>query len=991
LNAIPPCAHQPGETLHGFEVIEVGHLESLRAVGYQLRHIVTHARLIHIHTQDTENLFSISFSTPPTDNTGLPHILEHSVLAGSEKFPVKEPFFEMIKMSMATFINAMTGSDMTYYPVSSNNHQDLFNLADVYFDAVFHPQLTENTFLREAHHLEPLDPSAPTGTLDRSGIVFSEMKGVYSHPESLLSRICEQQLFPDTIYGLDSGGDPAYIPTLTHQDLKRYHETMYCPSNAFFFLYGDIPTRDYLAFLESRLHDFSASDRAPLPQKQPRWQTPRSWEGVYPLGTEESEDRKTFLLMSWIVGDGRDLEDVIVLGILDRVLLGHEAAPLRKALIDSGLGEDLTHSGLHAGDMETSYHIGLKGSDSKHREAFEALVMDTLRDLAQDTLDPEAVKSAFQQCAYEQLEIKSMFPLRLMLRTLARWPYVDSPFDALRLAEQFDSCRQRYEKNPSFLNELIRARFLDNSHRLTIVLKPSCEELERQEAKYEEEMFSLRKCMTDQETAMLAEKTARLLEEARQPNPPEAIACLPQLKVSDLPARPKEIPVETHLLHANVELLRNDVFANGVNYLILNFDLKDLSEDLYPYLPRYSDAICKMGVKGQSYERVARRTAAHTGGIGASLTFQRHGTDSTNCMRRLRISLKALDQGMEDALDLLRDLLFGLDPRDERRLKDVTTQALCSLEMDLVNNGLGTALNHATRGLTPEGHLIHEIEGLPQLHLLRKKCREFETEAQSLMEAVEGIRDVLLSRGQFTVSFTGSDSAFDTTKKALTDWTSKMLLKKREMPPLSFRPWTHPPREGLAAPMKVAYCAWVMPAPHISHPDDPFLSLGTQMMSMDYLLPEIRFRGNAYGAACQTDGFRESFAMHSFRDPNPTHTLQVFQNALNFVRNAPWSQEDVDRAIIARVKDVDRNARPSEATILSLERHITGITPAFREERYARILRATPILVKNALTNLLENGMNRASTCVVSSRSILERINENLDGPPLAIEDILTE
>lgn len=323
----PEITLKAGDRAYGFVVESVTPVEELRAVAYQIEHEKSGAQLIHLHSDDAENLFSISFPTPPSDDTGLPHILEHAVLSGSRKFPVRDPFFEMLKMSMATFLNAMTGSDCTYYPVASNVKQDLFNLAEVYFDAVFHPLLTEETFKREGHHLAPAAQDQPTGDLTINGIVYNEMKGAFSNPESRLIRCAGRGLFPDTIYGRESGGDPEHIPDLTYADFKSFHETFYHPSNAHFFLCGDVPTAEYLAFLAEKLNDFEWQEVEPEIAHQPRWSEPRSTADSYPIGQGEPDQEKTYVLMNWLVGEGTDPQEVASLYALSQILLGNEAAP----------------------------------------------------------------------------------------------------------------------------------------------------------------------------------------------------------------------------------------------------------------------------------------------------------------------------------------------------------------------------------------------------------------------------------------------------------------------------------------------------------------------------------------------------------------------------------------------------------------------------------------------------------------------------------------
>ena len=334
-----------GQKLEGFEVKAITDLKQQHMVAYQLEHLKTGAKLLHLYSEDSENLFSISFPTPPPNSTGVTHILEHSVLAGSEKYPVREPFFEMLKMSPATFINAMTGPDCTYYPVSSKVKQDLFNLAEVYFDAVFHPLLTKNTFKREGHHLAPSDPKNPTGELKFTGVVYNEMNGAFSDPEQRLDSIANQNLFPDNIYGLESGGNPKNIPELTYEDFRDFHTNYYHPSNAYFVLYGNISTPEYLNFLSQKLEAFDRQEPNININPQSRWSEPKFKEDSYPISAADETTEKTYIMIKWLVGNSTDSEEWVALDILSRILLGNEAAPLKKAIVESQMGQDILRSG----------------------------------------------------------------------------------------------------------------------------------------------------------------------------------------------------------------------------------------------------------------------------------------------------------------------------------------------------------------------------------------------------------------------------------------------------------------------------------------------------------------------------------------------------------------------------------------------------------------------------------------------------------------------
>lgn len=991
---IPEVDLRPGEQLHGFEVKAVTPIDELRAVTIELSHQHSGARLLHLYTDDTENLFSISFPTPPSDDTGVPHILEHAVLAGSQKYPVKEPFFEMIKMSMATFINAMTASDHTLYPVSSNVKKDLFNLAEVYFDAVFHPLLTEDTFRREGHHLAPVDPENPTGDLKVTGIVYNEMKGVFSDPESRLYRSMTSRLLPDTLYARESGGDPDAIPDLTYAQLKGFHETYYHPSNGYFFLYGDIPTSDYLTFLADKLdaiprNETSASMRPLRPEvaHQPRWKAPQTIQDTYPVGTDEPLDEKTYLMLSWLIGDATDPEDVILCRLLSLILLGNEAAPLRKAIIDSKLGADLIYSGASSIGPSGTFYVGLKGSEADRAEAFTQLVIDTLTQVSDSEIDSEKIEAAFQQATYYYQEVAPMFPLRILYRVTESWIYEKDSDTFLKLGESLATVRQRWKEDPAIFNELIRERLIDNPHRLLSVLSPDQSMQARIEAELAERMKAIRSEYTDDQVRQIAADAAELERLNGQPNPPEALAKLPQLQVSDLPEKPRHIPTVVEKV-AGRDLLKNDVFANGVNYLMLNFDLQGLPEHLWTYLPRYTDAIGKLGAAGMNYEEIAQRTSAATGGIGCSPGFATHALDVNRPLLNLNFQIKALDDKIEDALDVLHDLVFDVDPRDTERLRDVLVQAVAEYRTEMVQDGLGTAIHHASRGLSPQAHLAEIVNGLPQLRNSETLLNGFDELNTDLMGHIEEIRDFLQTRGRVTASFTGSDASFEKTRERLSEWLGKMRNEPVASDQIAFQPFGTPPREGLAGPIQIAFCAHVIPAPHYSHPDSTLLSIGAHILRLDYIMSEIRFKGNAYGAYFNYSPFDGILYQASYRDPHVARTLNVFAQAVDYVKQVEWTQTDIDRAIIATAKNGEKPIRPSQSASDALSQHLTGQTREMREERYAELRRATPSEVKRALLELLEGNRDKAAVCVVSSREKLEAANSEL-AQPLVIEDVL--
>jgi Zn-dependent M16 (insulinase) family peptidase len=977
-----------GRDCHGFRLARVVPLPALRAVARQFEHTGSGARVLHLQADDVENCFAVIFPTPPPDDTGLPHILEHSVLGGSRKFPVREPFFEMLKMSMATFINAMTAQACTVYPIATTVKRDFYNLADVYLDAVFHPLLTEDIFKREGHHLAVQDPANPASPLTVSGIVYSEMKGAYSAPESLVWTLAGRGLFPDTPLGRDSAGDPEAIPGLTYRQFADFYTAHYHPSNALIFLYGDIPTEEHLAFLAPALEPFARRPvRLDWP-RQPRWPAPRALERPYPVGPGDSTAARTFVTLNWVLGDALDPRAVVDGAMLTGLLFGNDAAPLRKALIDSRLGADVFFSGEYSHAHELTFHVGLKGTEPDRVEAFERLVLDTLGGLADRGFTPAQVDAAFQQLAYDHLEITPQFPLQLLWQAAAAWPYGADPVEFLRFGEHLSDCRRRWEADPALFARALRALLLDNPHRLRVVLRPDPGCQARADAAFAARMAEQRARLTDDDVRRIAEEDAALTAAQGVPNPPEALALLPQLQVSDLPPRPRRIPTRFGRVGA-VTVLRNDIAANGVNYLEFDVDLAGLPEGLWAMLPRYAETVSRMGTASESYEAVAARRAALTGGLWCHAGAYRPAAAGGAPLRRLRFGLKALDDRADRALGLLGDLLFGASPRDAERLRDVLTQSFAWYRTTLVNDGLSTARRHAARGLTPEAALDHRLCSRDMLERVAALRREFAAAAEGLMADVERIRAFVLNPARWTVSFTGSDPVFRVVEKALGDWQRAAPAAPVPRQTVDFTPAAILPRDGLAAPLKIAHCVQAMPAPALHDPAIPLFSLGLHMVRFDYLLPEVRLKGNAYGAGASYDDSLGLLTYSSYNDPRIAETLAIFGRVRDFVAAAEWNQPDIARAIIGSLKSAERPIRPGEATGLALLRHLRGDTDERRDERYAAALRGTPATVRETTLAVLEAAAPRSAVCVVSSREKLEAANRVLGDRPLALSDLL--
>lgn len=988
--AAQTSAFVEGQELDGFIVKKVTPLENQEAVAIELLHPSSGARLMKISNEDEENLFSVAFRTPPDDDTGLPHILEHSVLCGSKKYPVKHPFIEMVKMSMATFINAMTGSDITLYPVASNVKKDFYNLAEVYWDAAFHPKLSEETFKQEGHHLEFSKKNDPSSDLIVKGIVYNEMKGGYSSPEYRIRFFSEKALFPDTPYGLSSGGDPDSMPELTFSHFKGFYDRLYHPSNAYIFLYGNIPLEEQLSFLSPRLDSYTAQDPQSAIPRQPRFEQSKSVSESYPIGPNEKPDSKTFLNLAWLVGDGTDVREVLAFSILDHLLLGTSAAPLKKALVDSRLGEDVSMCGFSGYGFESTFRVGLKGSEADRQGDFERLVMDVLSEWADKPFPDDRVQAGFHQMAYPFLEISSMFPLHTCFKTYASWLHDADPLDYLRAEEHIAALKKDYQADPMIFSKLIRERLLDNPHRVSIVLTPDSGWQARKDAEFAEKMADLKKSLTEEERSSLVKEADELEQLQNTPNTPEALATLPQLTVSDLPSKPKHIPTTVEELGGGIDVLRNDVFANGVNYFHLAINLEGLDPELYPYLPLYASCVQKMGAAGMDYAQMAERVAACTGGVGFGTECGSHAVDPDLLMRRARFSFKTQDDKIDDALSVVRDKLFELDFSDDKRFREVLVQEKASYRSRIAHMGRELATRHAARGINAVGNVNELLSGLPQVRLIQKLADEYDQCRDATVSKLERIRGFLHQRERLTASFTGTASVYDKVTKTLSDWAGQMRTAGITDNALPFKSWNEPRREGLAAPMQVAYCALMLPAPHLSHPDAAPLTVGSLLLSRGYMWEEIRIKGGAYGAGTGWNGLGGTWSFWSYRDPWIKKTLDAYRAMQEHVRGAEWSRVDIDRAIIGTAKQGEKPIRPGGATGSALWRHLHGDTPERREERHAAVLSVAPQDVKRAILEVLGENIGKGAVCVVSNREKLERANEELADAPLSIEDIMS-
>ncbi len=986
-SSMPTARLQEGDKRAGFTVSSVTPLPDLRAVAYLLAHEKSGAHLLHLHNEDPENLFTIAFRTPPPDSTGLPHILEHTVLCGSKKYPVKDPFVELLKRSVATFLNAMTYSDKTVYPCASMNEKDFFNIADVYCDAVFHPLITEKHFKQEGHHLDVVEPGNPKSPLTIKGIVYNEMKGALSDLDGIIQHKTGRGIFPDNAYGLESGGDPEAIPDLTYEQFVDFYRTYYHPTNSLIFLYGNIPTERHLAFLDEKyLSDFDRLSIDTTIAPQPHWSEPVYETVPYPVGPNEDGAKRSAVVLTFRTNDVTDAVTTLSMHLLSDYLLGNAASPLRRALIDSRLGEELTDSGYAGHQRDTYFSVGLKGTKADRSAAIIDLVLTSCSDLAKEGLDGKKVDAAFHRLELASREIRPRHPLLLMDRVYRSWLYGADPIASLRLNEHLTALRARHEKESGFFERLLTEMIVDNPHYTALTFVPDPEFIEKKEEVFRQRMDRRKAQMSPPEFDRIVREAAELDALQSAPNSPEALSTLPRLSVADVPPEPFELPTVLETV-AGRPLLYTDVFANGIDYLKIALDLTGIDEELIDYLPLYTDAMTEMGAAGQDYAAMAEREAACTGGIDAGVSAGGRADDSHFVQPFMLVTAKALATRLPDMLDVLYDRVLLCDFSDLARLKDILLQGRIHWHSSIIPSGNQYAALYAARHLSRNCELAERLGGVTQLRMYDRLVAEIDKNPEAIVEKMSRVRKFLLARGRATISFVGEPRE----RNVLDEWLKGLYSGMRDEGPQEekthFTP-TLESKEGIATPADVAFVAKALPAVSSNHPDAPGLLLLSVHLSYGYLWNEVRVKRGAYGVRAGYDSSNGVFSFTSYRDPCVKETLDAFHGVFHHIANEmDLSPPAIEQAIIGSLKALDQPIRPGQAVGVALSRHIRGDTPELRRRFRNRLLSLTGEDIQRTGTELLAPAFETAPICVISSRERLTTANTTLEGA-LSIEDL---
>jgi len=980
---VNPDDFSPGQGSAGFQLITNRQMEEYGSRALHYRHLNTGCEVFHLRNDDPENLFAFAFRTPPRDDSGAAHILEHSVLCGSRRFPLKDPFVVLLKSSLQTFLNAFTFPDKTVYPASSMVRKDFFNLMLVAGDAIFFPLLQREVFLQEAHHLELAEDQG--SGLKRSGVVFNEMKGVFSNTESVVADASLRSLFPDSPYGYESGGHPKAIPSLTHRQLRDFHRRFYHPGNCKIFLYGDIPTSTTLEFLEKEfLGSFDPLEIRSGVAPQPRWPEPRRVDRTYP-----GQTGKSTVTLNWLTTPVTDPLRLLSFEVLSEILIGNEGAALHKALLESKLGDDLSPAtGLETELSELVFTVGLRGIQDQAAETVQELVLSTLVELVEQGVPEELVQAALHRVDFRNSEIQRggrPYSLTLMRRALRGWLHGSDPQTTLEFRRPMDALRDQVAEGDYF-EGLIDEYLVKNPHRSTVLVRPDPEQQRREQEEEQRELRGIREGWGAGEIEKLEEELERLKAFQEKPDDPEVLDRIPALHLSDLRREVETIPTESPSPQPPFPLLYHDLYTNGVVYLDLAFDTAAVQERFLHLLPLFSRAVRGSGIPGVPYYDMARRLSLHTGGFSAALSADTAIGPKRSVEGRLFFRVKMLEKNLENAVELVGDLLRRPDFRDYDRLETMVLEMRNDLKASLVPGGSHYAALRAAARLSSASVIEERWKGVSQyiwLDTLSRLLGSGQASFEQLASALETLRALLMNPSSLTVNITCEQRAAERAAAVAADLVDSLegIAAGDSSPAENLFPIDPLPRataETLVGSMNVNFVAHELPGSRFGSRENAHEAVLAHFLTTGFLWERIRMQGGAYGAVAAANGLEALFGFSSYRDPNTLSSLSSFREALAFASRFEPDAEAFEKIVLGAAGKEDRPMAPGEKSFVALKRQLLGITDDQRQARRDALISCTPAQLRSAAGGLLARFDGGVSVFLTHAEAV-QREKKNLE------------
>lgn len=987
-----PSFNSPGDLYHGFRLTKALPIDELQCHLVELVHERTGARLMHLSNDDPENLFCLSFQTRPYSSNGVAHILEHTVLCGSDKYPIKDPFFAMTRRSLNTFMNALTGADFTCYPASSQIPQDFYNLLDVYFDAVFHPRLLEMSFKQEGHRLEFQIAADETSPLETKGIVFNEMKGALSSAMSRLSEASGQALFPNVTYGYNSGGDPKDIPSLTYEQLREFHRQYYHPSRCLFFFYGNMPLQGHLDFLLERGLD-TVEPMPPLPPipLQPRFRMPVRILRAYPESSERESDENAYVSFTWLTCHILDQKTVLALSVLDSALMDTDASPLRHALLTSGLCKQANAS-LDGEMNEVPWMIVLKGCRAEDADRLEHCLRTTLTRLVREGLSPKLVESAVHQLELQRLEItgdSTPYGLSLFWRSGLLAQHGGNPEEGLLIHSLFARLRQAIAADPTYLTEILRQHILDNPHWVRVVMVPEKGLDVKENLEERARLDALAASLSGQEKDRLVHD-AEALSHFQREQEEQDIDILPKLDLTDVPPQARDLSLNQESM-GGLTVFHHACFTNQILYADLVLQLPGFEVEELPLVKLLTRILSEMGSGGRDYRATLEFMQEHTGGVDAVLNMNLQASDVGRCCPTVHLRGKALYRKSEQLFQLLGDMARSVDLTDVRRLKEVVRKHHTALESGLNSHAMRYAIALSASGLSAAGRLNSLWHGLEYFSRIRDLASTLDQRVDDLVAQLQSLQKRLLHLADAHLVITCDQPQFEAMKKAQFYGLTELRGKKSSV--WDQTPLSPPPviSQGRLIASPVAFTAKVFPVVGYTHADAGALGLAAHLMENKTLHTRIREQGGAYGGGAVNNPMSAYFYFHAYRDPQIAGTLQAFDQAVDELLAGGFDEDDLVEAKLEMMQDLDAPVAPGSRGALAYGWLSSGKTLALRQRNRDHILSATCEDVIRAVSEQVVPNRHRGAVVVFGGRDLLQKENQLLQQQgraPLKLEQV---
>ena len=951
-----------------YEILDEHRVEDVQSDGFILRHKKSGARIAILSNNDDNKVFYIGFRTPPEDETGVPHIIEHTTLCGSKKFPVKDPFIELAKGSLNTFLNAMTYPDKTVYPVASCNDQDFKNLMDVYLDAVFNPNITkyEEIFKQEGWHYEL---TGKDDELKINGVVYNEMKGAYSSPDEVLSSQIYRSLFPDNTYSKDSGGNPEYIPKLTYEAYLDFYHKYYHPSNSYIYLYGDMDVVERLEWLDKEyLSQYEYKKVNSEINKQPAFHEIKNVEAQYSITMDDSQENKTYLSYNRVVGDTLDEMLYQAFDVLDYALVSSPGAPVKQALIDAGIGDDV-YGSYDAGILQPVFSFVAKNANASQADEFESIIENTLKEVVKTGINKEALLAGINSSEFKFREADfGQFPKGLLfgLNCLDSWLFDDmKPFIHLECLDTFAKLRRAVDTD--YFEKLIQEYLLDNTHGSSVTVKPKRGLGNEKEEALAKELSDYKASLSDEEIKKLIEDTEHLKKYQEEPSSDEDLRKLPMLTRADMKKNAMPFSnIEEELL--DVKVVRHDIESNGIDYISFLFDAGDFEQSELGYLGFFTNALGLVSTEKYSYTDLANATNIYTGGISTGTASHPDIKDRNNFVFKFEVKLKVLEKNLDKALELMEQMLLASDFTDIKRLGEIVAQIKARLQANLSSSGHLVAAMRSMSSFSRYALYQDELKGIAFYRSICRIERELSESPESVSDKLAAIAKKLFARNRMLISFTGNNEAYGNAKPSL----EKVIAGFDKISAVGNQAEVHfnTAKEAFIDASQIQYVAKTGDFVCEGYEYTGALRLLRIILSYDYLWINVRVKGGAYG--CMNTFLRsgESYFV-SYRDPNLSDTLDVYDRIPEYIKSFSPDERDMTKYIIGTFSALDTPMNPEAKGSRSLSAYLEGITYEQIQKERDEILNAQPEDIRR-LADLVEAVLKKDSVCVIGNENMIK-------------------